>query len=163
MRPGAIPLPRAGGPDLAAELRSKFDQAFSQPAQERATELTGVLRARVGQTVYAIRLAEIAEVVIRPKISAVPSQEPAFLGVASSRGRVVAVYDLGLLAGDSSSPPRWMLTCSDEPNAAVSFEHLEGYRQLSAEAISATQICSMSTLLPRNHARPPIDRPGEKS
>jgi len=146
-------------------LREEFDHAFTDPVVLEKPSRVDVLTFKVGGESCAVRLSEVAEVSVRPALTPVPARSPALLGLAATRGRVVAAFDLSVLLGGSRTEPRWLLVPVEEPTIGLTFEHFEGHRQLVAGTPQpAARVIPMATLVAAVRAlSPQTADPGERS
>jgi chemotaxis signal transduction protein len=120
-------------------LRAAFDRAFAEPFRLDAPASESLLAIRAGNEPFALRLAEIAGLFADRKISHVPGNMPALLGLAGFRGALVPVYSLQVLlahaaARAAAGVPRWIVLAAAAP-VAFAFEVLEGQLRVSPEAI----------------------------
>lgn len=84
-------------------LRERLIEARSRRLAERASDglddfLIGErhLICEVGETLYAVPLAEVARTTPLTRLGAIPaSSDPSLIGLAADQGRVVQVFDLG--------------------------------------------------------------------
>jgi chemotaxis signal transduction protein len=99
------------GSERARRLREEFDGAFAAPLQFQRTAVENVLAIRVAEQPYAVRVAEIAGLLVDRKIVPIPSGSPAFLGLIGYRSSLIPVYDLTAILGfeRSVNAPRWIL------------------------------------------------------
>lgn len=119
----------------AAWLAREFDLSFAR-APEAAVEKADFLAIRVRAAPYALRLAEVGALAVDRKLTPLPSEAPALLGIAGLRGAILPVYDLGSLLGDSSpSAPRWLALLAGG-DLAVAFDAFEGHLRLPASAVA---------------------------
>jgi chemotaxis signal transduction protein len=125
------------GLDDAAALRAAFDRAFASTATPSDAEGDGFLLARVGGDPYALPLLEIAEVTEAARIVALPSADPAFVGLTSLRGGMVPVFALGVVLGypAAATPGAWLARCRHpEGMVGYAFDAVEGFARAIAEA-----------------------------
>jgi len=121
--------------DRSAALRHAFDRSFAAPAQIDTTPRENLLAIRTGSEAGAIRLSEIVGLFADKKITRVPSQVAALLGVAGFRGAIVPVYDLhNLLGHPMTKTARWLVIASGAP-VAFAFEVFDGHLRISRDAI----------------------------
>ena len=121
----------------AARLRENFDASFAAPLRDSTPDEEGFLAIRVEGAAYAIRLADISALSATPKITEIPGQPAALLGLAGFRGIMLPVYALAVLLGTSASlPPRWLVRT---PHAAFAFSQLDGLMRQSAAHILPQQ------------------------
>jgi purine-binding chemotaxis protein CheW len=104
----------------APELRRAFDQGFSEARRLETTSTEDFLAIRLGAEPHAIRCSEIAGLFVDKKITRLPGQVGALLGVAGFRGVVMPVYDLRALLGyPAAETPRWLVLAAASPVAFV--------------------------------------------
>jgi len=97
--------------------RREFDESFARP-YETPEPRTGLLAVEIAGTRYAVLLDDIQSVAPAGIITAVPSSRPELVGVASQRGRILAVFDLGALLGHPrGAPPAWLVIARGQPIA----------------------------------------------
>jgi chemotaxis signal transduction protein len=146
-----VPRPREAGADTVEErvrrLRTEFDQAFTRPVLLEKPDLVDVLTFRIDQEVCAIRVSEIAEVTVRPALTRAPARTSALLGLAATRGRVVAAFDLCSLLGGTPVEPRWLLVPAAEPTIGLTFAHFEGHRQVHPDDVPTARMISAGVLI----------------
>ena len=65
-----------------------------------------VLRFQVDQTLYAVPVKQVIEVVPRVELRRIPHASPCFLGLLHYRGGAIPVVDLGLLMGGAACADR---------------------------------------------------------
>jgi purine-binding chemotaxis protein CheW len=144
MKHAPVPGPTAS---RVTEMRVEFDVTFARLPQPHRHELDEVLEVVLGEDSCALRISEIAEVIARPALTAVPTTADALVGIAGSQRGVVAVYDLGVLLGGPRTAAGAMVLAAAEPTVAVTFDRLEGYRQLRRGRPGRLTIIPMATLL----------------
>jgi chemotaxis signal transduction protein len=121
--------------DRSEELRRAFDRSFAAPAHVDTAPTEDLLAIRTGSEAGAIRLSEIVGLFADKKITRVPSQVAALLGVAGFRGAIVPVYDLHILIGHPmTKTARWLVIASGAP-VAFAFEVFDGHLRISRDAI----------------------------
>jgi purine-binding chemotaxis protein CheW len=76
--------------------------------------LTVHVRMRVGAEQYAFPVENVLEVAELGQLAPVPGTGSIVLGVRNLRGRVLPVFDLGLLLGDSGRRAPSMLVVAEE-------------------------------------------------
>lgn len=121
----------------AAELRRLFDQSFAEPARADATRQDDLLALRVEADPFAVRLSEVAGLLVDRSVTSVPGAVREMLGVAGLRGTILPVYDLRALLGYSrSGVPRWLLITA-APQIGLAFDEFDGLLRVPPEAIAA--------------------------
>jgi chemotaxis signal transduction protein len=121
--------------DRSEELRRAFDRSFAAPEHVDTAPAEDLLAIRTGSEAGAIRLSEIVGLFADKKITRVPSQVAALLGVAGFRGAIVPVYDLHILIGHPmTKTARWLVIASGAP-VAFAFEVFDGHLRISRAAI----------------------------
>src|SRR5438552_366963 len=96
--------------ERSAQLRHRFDQAFAEPATPVTDRFEDLLRIRVANAAYAVRLDALSGLSADRAITPLPGRLPELLGVVAFRGLIVAVYDLGALLGHhAATTPRWLV------------------------------------------------------
>jgi len=137
----------------ADAARLEFDAAFAAPPAVAAEENVRLLAFRAGDDVFALRLSELAGLHQGRRIVTVPSRTPGVLGMVGLRGRLVPVFSLPRLLGYAEGgEPRWLAACAGgrEP-IALSFEHLDGYREVPRSALLMTERTAPGSTVPRAH------------
>jgi chemotaxis signal transduction protein len=127
--------------DRTAALRYAFDRSFAAPLRINLVSTLDLLAIRVEAEPYAMRLSDIAGLFADRSITAVPTGNPALLGLAGFRGAVVPVYGLGRLLGHSEATtqtPRWLIIAAATP-VAFAFDVFDGHQRATAEAIVPQQ------------------------
>lgn len=114
--------------DRAADLRRAFDRSFAEAPVQGLEALEALVGLRVAGTSYAIRLREIASLLVDRRIVRLPSSAPSLLGVSGIRGTVAPVYSLRTILGHASSSesPRW-LVLAQAAHVGFAFEEFDGY------------------------------------
>jgi chemotaxis signal transduction protein len=121
--------------ERAAELRSAFDHGFAQPIHFETMVQHDLLAIRVGAEACAIRLTEIAGLLVDKKITRVPGSDAALLGIAGLRGAIMPVFSLQSLMGHpAAAKPRWLVIAAGAP-VALAFDAFEGRMRVSPDAI----------------------------
>jgi chemotaxis signal transduction protein len=117
--------------EQVAELRHAFDSSFAEAPPEKGAELEDMLAIRVENNAYALRLAEISGLVRGTTPTRLADQAPMLLGVASVRGAIVSVYDLGVLLGHGrGGSRRWLVLTAADATVGLSFDEFEGHLQV---------------------------------
>lgn len=122
--------------DVAA-LREAFDEAFRAPAAGVRGASTPLLRIGAGEGEYLVPLASLAGLRRLEALVPLAGERTGFLGLAGDRGRVVAVFDLGVLLGHAASSrvlPWLLLAETPSGLAGLAFERFGG--QLAAAVAS---------------------------
>lgn len=116
--------------DSVSALQAAFDAAFARPPAVPDGDREDLLLVRAGDRRLALRVLDAALIAASPVLTQVPSANPALLGVAGSRGAVVAVYSLAQLVGARPAATRhggFIATCAGDRTAALFFDELIGY------------------------------------
>lgn len=120
--------------DRASALRLDFDRSFAEPPPAPAPPLEDFLAIRVGTDPYAVRLAEVARLLVDGAVTRLPTPAPELLGITSFRGAIVPVYDLRALLGyPVAETPRWLAIAAQVP-VALAFDAFDAHLRLSREA-----------------------------
>jgi purine-binding chemotaxis protein CheW len=123
----------------ADELRAAFDRGFAQPIAAPIPEVD-VIAIRAGGGPCAFLQATIAAIDTSLHVVPVPTPSAALRGVATFRGQIVSVWDLGLLVhGAPVTPLRWCAVLGNEM-LAVAFDRLEGRVRVPAPAGSIIEL-----------------------
>lgn len=131
----------------ARTMRTEFDSGFAEAPGQVVLDTENVLMIRVAGEERVITLGEVAGVVVRPPITAVPTEHPAMIGIVSDRGAVAAAWDLGQLLGSGPENPRWLVIPTVEKGVAITFEHFAGFRRVDTEQIDADRRLSLAGLI----------------
>ncbi len=122
MVPALEPAPIS---DDAARLRDAFDRSFAAPLRV-PVPVVDAIAVQAGGGPCAFAQGDIAALRTDLHITPVASPHPALRGVASFRGALLAVWDLGLvLHGAPVASLRWCAVLRGE-TAAVAFDRLDG-------------------------------------
>jgi chemotaxis signal transduction protein len=123
----------------SAELRSAFDRAFASPVHPDTTVKQDLLAVRVGPEPCAMRLLEIAGLFVDRRITRIPTEETALVGIAGFRGTILPVYSLPILLGHpQTQTPRWLVVTANGA-IALAFDLFEGHLRVAADAILPRQ------------------------
>ncbi|GLY31397.1 chemotaxis protein CheW [Kineosporia sp. NBRC 101731] len=133
--------------ERAAQLRAEFDASFAESPAPVVLDLEDVLAVRIGDEERVIFLDEVARVMSRPELTALPTAHPAMIGVVSDRGSVAAAWDLGQLFGQPAQNPYWLVIPAAEPGVAIAFEHFTGFRRVDPAQIRDDQKLHLSDLI----------------
>jgi chemotaxis signal transduction protein len=123
-----------------AALREAFDRTFTLAHAGEPPPHFDLLQIEVGGQSYALRLADVVELVADRTLVPVPSPRPDLLGLVGLRGVVTPVYDLALALGHEPAPrPRWLARLRAPAPFAVAFEHFERHCRVPASALAAAR------------------------
>lgn len=120
--------PNRGG--LSAEsLKRTFDAAFAAPVSPDRRVTESFLALTIGGHACAIRVREVAGLVVARKIVPIGSPIRGMLGLAGIRGELVPVYSLPALLGyaEEKGSPRWFVLCKGSVQVALAFTTFDGY------------------------------------
>jgi chemotaxis signal transduction protein len=119
----------------AAYLRAAFDCAFAKPPPEAVAAKEDFLAIQVAGDPYALRVSELAGLVVDRKVAPLPSARTALSGVAGIRGALVPIYSLSSLLGYDAraTPTRWLALCGRAEALGLAFDHLEGFLRIAQE------------------------------
>jgi purine-binding chemotaxis protein CheW len=125
----------------AAALKEAFDRSFAEPPRAGVADTLALLTLRAGGDSYAVKLADIAGLVVGRRIISLPTSAPDFLGVAGLRGSTVPVWSLPALLGYESlhESPRWLLLIGESMSSlslGLAFEHFDGHLNVPRAALS---------------------------
>jgi chemotaxis signal transduction protein len=141
----------AGDSETAETLRRAFDASFACQTIA-APVLEDFLAIRVGEHPFALRLSEIVALLLDKKFVPIASDMPEVLGVATFRGVLAPVFELGPLLGYPHRPaPRWFVLIRSPGPLALAFDQFEAHLRVPrADLISET---SEREELRRRHLR----------
>lgn len=123
-------------PDPVAALRQQFDEAFAQVPAGEEQALESLLAVRCGGARYAVRVTEIAALIVDVRITPVATPLTELLGIAGIRGAIVPVYDLAAILGQAADvPPRWIALAGSGTLVALAFAGLERHLRVPADRI----------------------------
>ncbi|MBT0773614.1 chemotaxis protein CheW [Kineosporia sp. J2-2] len=128
-------------------MREEFDTGFAEMPGQVVADTEDVLLVRIGDEERVVPLGEVAGVAARPLITAVPTTQPAMIGLISDRGNVTAVWDLGQLLGLPAENPRWLVIPAIEKSVAFTFDHFAGFLRVEQEQIADDQRLSLAGLV----------------
>jgi purine-binding chemotaxis protein CheW len=126
--------------DRARQLRAELDASFARPRELVRPAMVDLLAIRVGETPFALRLAETDAVLADRPITRLPSPLSELLGLCAIRGAIVPVYDLAALLGravDRRHAPRWLVLMKNRELIALAFDALDGQVVVPAAEIAA--------------------------
>lgn len=147
----------------AVKIAEEFDREFAVVPADADRQRETFLAIRLGDDPYAVRTAEVAGLVADRRVIPLPTLEPALLGVASFRGRVLPVYDMSTLLGGAARPAsRWLLLVGGGELAlsVTSFEEqfsLPAGEQLAAAQALASRPHVRGVVQVRGKVRPVAD------
>jgi chemotaxis signal transduction protein len=126
----------------AAALRAELDASFSKPRLVARPALTQLLAIRIGESPYAMRLADSRALVADRPITRLPTPLPELIGLCAVRGAIAPVYDLAAVLGRAITrhrPPRWLLLVQHHELIALAFDGLDGQLAVPTADIAAPQ------------------------
>ena len=103
-------------------------------SEEVRHDLLSVLIFEVEDASYAIEVEHTEGVVDCPRITPVPSPPDGVAGIASVRGRMTVVMDLGLKAGERQ-PPRRLILVKGEAQLGLLADRVEGVVALELKKV----------------------------
>jgi chemotaxis signal transduction protein len=122
-----------------ARLRADFDQRFAAEPAVAADERIALLLVRIGATRQCLPLDGLVSFTACGRLTMLPGQHPACLGIAGHRGRAIPVYSLAVLldaaAGDNA--PRWLAVTSD--GIGIGITGFDGQIQVRATDLRARE------------------------
>lgn len=121
--------PGAGPSSSLDNLRHAFDQTFAAAPAGEGAMVESLVAVRVGEDHVALRVAEIAGIEARRLIIPLPVHQPALLGIASIRNRIVPVYSLARLFGyrETGGDRHWLALVDRERTLGFAFSEFEGH------------------------------------
>lgn len=120
-----------------AALRREFDDSFARAHVGSGESQLAVLLVRAGERECALAVDDMALLGRCPAIAPVPSAQAALLGLAASRGAIVAVYGLAALLGHEGDAPGWMVLLRGDRSVAIAFDGFDGQCRVDARALLA--------------------------
>jgi purine-binding chemotaxis protein CheW len=121
----------------AAELRRGFDASFAAAATTGVASGEALLAIGVGERPHAVRLADIAELVVDRPVTPLAGPVPELLGIIGLRGALLPAFDLLALLGVSDrAPRRWLVVTAAAPRIALAFTRMDGHARVAAGAIA---------------------------
>lgn len=128
---------RSAAADRVRALKSDFDRSFSDPHRRDDRDFEGYIAVRAGGDAYALRLKDVAALAARPRLAALPSRCPEFLGMAGYRGGLSALFSLPQLLGyGAGAPARWFVL-TRAASLGLAFETYEGYFRAASSEVHA--------------------------
>jgi len=118
-------------------LRREFDASFAVTPAEHCEPTEAFLVLSAGGNPYAVRLSEVSGLHAGCPVTPLAGATPELLGIAGVGGRLVPVFDLGLLLGGKpSEKPRWVLV-AQEAVVTFAFDGFEGHVRLPRGAVAS--------------------------
>jgi purine-binding chemotaxis protein CheW len=106
-------------------MRRAFDRSFAEPERSLAAPPVRLLAIRARDELLALRYDEIGGVLRCPKLSRVPSEAPALLGIGGVRGEIVGFYSLAALLGaPAPSAGSWAVLYGPMRSIGLVFEEV---------------------------------------
>lgn len=119
----------------AEDLQAVFDRGFAERAAPSTEETADLLAISIYRNPYALCLEAISGLHADKRITRIPVQKPALLGIAGFRGAILPVYDLGALIGlPAAEKPHWLAIVA-KAGLAVAFEAFEGHLRVPANTL----------------------------
>jgi chemotaxis signal transduction protein len=122
-----------------AQLRGDFDQRFAAPSAAIEDARVPLLLVRVGDQRHCLPLTGLVSFSAASRLTMLPGQHAACLGIAGHRGRAIPVYSLAVLlnAGATDNAPRWLAVTTD--GIGIGITGFDGQIQVPAAAIRARE------------------------
>jgi len=97
------------------KLRGDFDQRFAAPPAAIEDARVPLLLVRVGDQRHCLPLTGLVSFTAASRLTMLPGQHAACLGIVGHRGRAIPVYSLAVLlnAGATDHAPRWLAVTMD--------------------------------------------------
>jgi chemotaxis signal transduction protein len=123
--------------ESAAALREAFDGSFAHEPSVESKVASSFLCLRTHDRAFALDLAGVAGLFKNRRIVPVPGSAAAFLGLATFRGDIAPVYDLGAILGHrgGNEAPAWMVLLLGRTPVAVAFDMFERQVRVDPEGI----------------------------
>jgi chemotaxis signal transduction protein len=117
-------------------LREEFDAAFARPSQKSSQGLQAFLTIRVGPRPYALPLSELGWIAPAQRLTALPSSDPALLGLCFIHGATVPVFDLAVVLGEARQlDVRWIVLSMGPNPVGLAFTALEGHLRVAPQQL----------------------------
>lgn len=115
-------------------LRRTFDQGFAAVPTGDGAGVESLVAIRVGEEKVALRVGEIAGIEARRLIVPLPVHQPALLGIAGIRSRIVPIYSLARLLGygETGGDRHWLALVDRDKTLGFAFSRFEGHRRVPA-------------------------------
>lgn len=117
-------------------LRQTFDAAFAAPPPPPAPASVDLIAIRSGADLYAFRLAAIAGLLARKRLMPAAGADPALLGIAGLRGKLVPVYSLARLLGAADADERWWVLVGADSPIAIAFAAFVSHERVKEDALA---------------------------
>lgn len=117
-------------------LREEFDGAFALPLRQSSQGLLTFLTIRVGARPYALPLSEVGWIAPAQRLTALPSSDPALLGLSFVHGATVPVFDLAVVLGEARQVDvRWLVLSMGSDPIGLAFATLEGHLRVEPQQL----------------------------
>jgi len=124
----------------AVEMRRAFDESFAVPSVAGAIDVENVVIIEVGALKLACRIGQVKRFDADRKVVPLAGTEPALVGIAGIRGRLVPVFNLARLLGVASGgASRWLALCGAEDTVALAFDRLVGFVRARRDDVCALE------------------------
>lgn len=147
----------------SAELRYAFDRSFAEPRRPTEAAPEDFLSIGVGDLRCAVRLGDVAELIVDRPVTPLPGEVAGLLGVASASSGILPVYDLRVLIGrPATASARWMLVAAERP-VGLAFDRLDAHLRVPrtarapGDAPDASRASSSVLLFVDESAHPVLD------
>lgn len=124
--------------ELQETLNARAAALRPQAAQREAEDTLEILVLRVGAERLGLPLDEAEAVVSDLTVTPVPNLGPPWSGVVHLRGRFIAVADLGLLVGGSSTDIRCVVVLASDDSCAFGLEHAPSAGRIREGELAST-------------------------
>lgn len=148
---------RSVATSTAEQLRQAFDASFAEPLRADAEPPDDFLAIQVDADPHALRLADVASVLLLDAVTPLPSPLPELLGVIGFRGGLLPLYDLRAVLGYAGQrPARWAVVAAAAP-LALAFDSFDGHLRVPRGAARPAADPSAA----RRHVQEILQGPGQ--
>jgi chemotaxis signal transduction protein len=136
----------SAGLQTAPELRRLFDASFAEARRPATGASEDLVAVRVGGDPYALRLGEIAGLLVDRRVVAVPAAPGAtggLRGVVAVRGNLAPVYGLRALLGyPEGRAGRWLVLVGAPRPIALELELFESFLRVATAELTSSSAAS---------------------
>ena len=146
----------------AETLRQEFDATFARPFRSTDVDADDLLAVVVGQRPYALRVSELGGIAVGRRVTHVPSADTSLLGLVGVRGKVIPLYDLARIVGETPcvEAPRWLALSAEQDPIALGFSDLVAHLRVPRAALERAGQGHVAWVLREDFGlRPVVDVP----